>query len=200
MISRRTDQSLNTSSGNVSSQYFLKASRMKRGKKYSLQMKSLQYSEHYVYTNSVLFQNNDRDHTCGINSFLCLLMLMKGMDPTDGLSGIKKIFETVVDYHTNMTYLIYSIVIKYITDHKFTQCQVGIEGSACSLSESDEIKTVVDQIAKDMEERGIDYSVVLGIHLTKLLSFLPEKTIKGNGSNNGKNVTMLFAQFAIYIS
>ena len=165
------------------------------GDKCQLTVRKLQHQKYFVYTHSVLFQNNDDDNTCGINSFLCLLMLMKGMDPTDGLTGIKKCFKTVAEYHVNMVSLIYSIVFKYITDHKFTQCMAGKEEDSHLLSELDEIKSCVDQIATDMTKRGTDYSVVLGKGLSELLSFLPEKTIKGNGSNNGKNITNLFAQF-----
>ena len=163
------------------------------GDKCDLQVRSIHQNKHFVYTHSVLFQNNDDDNTCGINSFLCLLMLMKGMDPTDGLTGIKKSFETVAEYHLNMVSLIYSIVFKYITDHKFTQCVAGKEEDKHLLSESDDIKSCVDQIATDMTKRGTDYSVVLGIELSELLSFLPAKTIKGNGYKNGKNVIMLFS-------
>ena len=165
------------------------------GNKCDINIRSLQQRNHYVYTNSILFQNNDDDHTCGINSFLCLLMLMKGEDPTDGLTGIKKSFKTVAEYHMNMASLIYSIVIKYITDHKFTHCEGGSEEDARLISEFDGNKSYFDQISTEMTKRGTDYSVVLGKGLSELLSFLPEKTIKGNGSNNGKNITNLFAQF-----
>ena len=166
------------------------------GDKCDISIRSLQHSKHYVYTNSILFQNNDYDHTCGINSFLCLLMLMKGKDPTEGLTGIKKSFKTVAEYHLNMASLIYSIVIKYITDHKFTHYEPGSEEDARLISEFDGNRSYFDQIATDMTKRGTDYSVVLGIELTELLSFLPEKIIKGNGSNNGKNFTILFAEFS----
>ena len=178
----------------------IKKSTDKEGDKLNyVPIKSISKKIEYTYTNSVLVQNNVGDNTCGINGFLCLLMLMKGMDPLKGLCGIKKCFASTHEYHVNMISLIYSIVIQYTNDHKFKESSVQNRDdneSKTLLPDSDDYKAMVKNIASIMKKHGTDFSMMLGADLANLLSFLPSETVKGNCLNDGKYVTRLNTHFS----
>ena len=66
------------------------------------------------FSPSFLFQCSENDFTCGMNSVMCLLLLMVGEDPTKGSSGILRTFNSYTEYHKSVSILLYKVIFDYV--------------------------------------------------------------------------------------
>ena len=131
---------------------------------------------------SVLVQYKEKDNTCGINSFLCALLLMVGKKPEDGIPGILKEFKSINDYRHSMISLMYLIVAKYLEDSE-SVIQNLEANSSTQLHGDFEYKKVkqscLDRVSKT------NYQAALGEDILRLFEFLPSETFGSDRSKDG---------------
>ena len=140
--------------------------------------------------NSILIPSSTKDKTCGINSILCLLLLMTGEDPSLCQMKFSKKYVDVPQFHKSMMLLFLLSIHKFIEDIgsvEYGNIEDFLDENGSIMDFVDEtrndqtVKTVrscekhkecLDIIKKEFSLVNVDWSKALGDKLYGLFSFL----------------------------
>ena len=143
--------------------------------------------------NSILIPSSTKDKTCGINSIVCLLLLMTGEDPSLCEMKFSKTFGNVPKYHKSMMLLFLLSIHKFFEDianveygtiEDFSDENGSIMDSVNETGNDQTLNTVMscqknkeclEIIQKEFSSVNVNWSKALGDKLFGLFSFLELK-------------------------
>lgn len=121
---------------------------------------------------SVRNQLSPDDNTCGINSSICMMLMMIGKDPSEGVGGLNEHFEDHTQYHKGLMLLFLLSIHKYLMVMDVKYFKIGSNRIMGKLSEHARFNSRYYDLWYHLKDMKIDFQTALGAELYGMFDFL----------------------------